>query len=121
MSPQRGRRRNNERGSGTIFTLLMSLLLLLAVAMATIWSAISVGRHKLAAAADLTALSAAQAIQSPATDPCAVAQRIATIHHVQLADCQITGDTVSVQVATRLTLANLAHPTLTTTARAGPT
>jgi secretion/DNA translocation related TadE-like protein len=117
MSSQR---RHNERGSGTIFILLMSLLLLVAVATATIWSAISVARHKLAAAADLTALSAAQAIQSPPTDPCALAQRLATIHHVQLANCQVTGGTVTVHVATRLTLANLAHPTLTTTARAGP-
>jgi secretion/DNA translocation related TadE-like protein len=114
-------RRHNERGSGTLFTLLMGLLLLAAVVMATIWSAISVARHKLATAADLTALSAAQATQTPATDPCLVAQRIATTHHVQLAQCQITGDTVTIQVTTRLSLASLAHPTLTTTARAGPT
>ena len=119
MTPQRGH--HNERGSGTIFTLLMALLLLAAVAMASIWSAISIARHKLATAADLTALSAAQALQSRATDPCAVALRIAATHHTQLANCHIIGDTVTIQVATRLTLANLAHPTLTTTARAGPT
>ena len=121
MTPHRGRRRHNERGSGTIFTLLMGVLLLAAVAMATIWSAVSIARHKLATAADLTALSAAQALQSAAPEPCAAAQRIATTHHVQLTSCQIIGDTVTVQVATRLTLANLARPTLTTTARAGPT
>jgi secretion/DNA translocation related TadE-like protein len=121
MTPHRDRRRHNERGSGTILTLLMSLLLLVAVAIATIWSAVSTARHKLAAAADLTALSAAQAIQSATSDPCAVAGRIATIHHVQLAKCQITGDTVAIQVATHLDLASIAHPTLTTTARAGPT
>jgi len=121
MTPHRDRRPHNERGSGTLFTLLMGLLLLVAVAMATIWSGISVARHRLAAAADLTALSAAQALQAPTGNPCAVAQRIATAHRVQLANCQITGDSIAIQVATRLTLANLAHPTLTTAARAGPT
>lgn len=89
--------------------------------MATLWSAISIARHKLAAAADLTALSAAQALTSGASDPCTTAHRIASTNHVDLADCQPAPDSVSIRVTTQLNLVGIAHPTLTATARAGPT
>ncbi|MFF0338585.1 pilus assembly protein TadG-related protein [Kribbella sp. NPDC004875] len=52
----------SERGSATIHALIAATLLLTALAAATLWSAISTARHKLAAAADLTALSAAQSL-----------------------------------------------------------
>jgi secretion/DNA translocation related TadE-like protein len=114
-------RRRAERGSGTLLTLFMGLVLATAVAMAILWSAISIARHKLAAAADLTALSAAQALASGAPDPCTTADRIATTHHVDLADCQLAVDSVSIRVTTQLHLAAIARPTLSATARAGPT
>jgi secretion/DNA translocation related TadE-like protein len=113
--------RRGERGSGTLLTLFMGLVLATAVAMAILWSAISIARHKLATAADLTALSAAQALASGAPDPCTTAHRIATTHHVDLADCQLATDSVSIRVTTQLHLAAIAHPTLSATARAGPT
>ena len=113
-------RPRTERGSGTLLTLFMGLLLATAVAMATLWSAISVARHKLAAAADLTALSAAQALASGTPDPCTTAHRIAATHHVDLADCQLTPDSVSVRLTTQLDLAAIARATLSASARAGP-
>jgi secretion/DNA translocation related TadE-like protein len=117
MSPTR--RIRTEQGAGTLFTLSMALLLLTALTMVTLWSAISTARHKLDAAADLTALSAAQSLQS-GTAPCPTAHRIAATHHVQLTHCQITGTSVTIQVQTHLTLPAVPHATLTTTAHAGP-
>jgi secretion/DNA translocation related TadE-like protein len=113
--------RRSERGSGTLLTLFMGLLLATALAMATLWSAISIARHKLAAAADLTALSAAQALASGTSDPCTTAHRIAATNRVDLAACQLAPDSVSVRVTTQLNLATIARPTLSATARAGPT
>ena len=67
-----------ERGSATLHTLFAAVLLFTALTAATLWSAISTARHKLAAAADLTALSAAQSLsatQSPTTaEPSSTAQ-----------------------------------------------
>ena len=120
MNHPPARRARTELGSGTLLTLFMGLLLATAVAMATLWSAISIARHKLAAAADLTALSAAQALASGAPDPCTTARRIAATHHVDLADCQLAPDSVSIRVATQLDLAEIARPTLFASARAGP-
>lgn len=115
------RRLRSERGSGTLLTLFVSVLLLPALALAVLWSAASVARHKLAAAADLAALSAAQTLQSGTPDPCPTADRIATAHDVQLTNCQVIAETVTIQVATHLNLHPLLIPPLTTTARAGPT
>lgn len=120
----------SERGSATLYTVFAAVLLLTALAAATLWSAVSTARHKLTAAADLTALSAAQSLataQSPTTTPtepatatpCASAARTAALNTVQLAACEVTSTAVTVRVSVRLDLP-LAHPTLTTTARAGP-
>jgi secretion/DNA translocation related TadE-like protein len=118
----------SERGSGTLLTLFTGLLLATALAVATLWSAVSVARHKLTAAADLAALSAAQYLNVSAahtldtdpTAPCATAARIAALHDATLTTCKVTPEAVTVQLSTQLHLANLAHPTLTTTSRAGP-
>lgn len=53
-----------ERGSATLHTLFAAVLLFTALTAAILWSAISTARHKLAAAADLTALSAAQSLSA---------------------------------------------------------
>lgn len=121
MNHPTSRRARTEHGSGTLLTFFLGLLLATAVAMATLWSAISIARHKLAAAADLTALSAAQALVSGSPDPCATARRIAATHNVVLADCQLASDSALIRVTTQLHLAAIAHPTLSASARAGPT
>ncbi|WP_405070683.1 pilus assembly protein TadG-related protein [Kribbella sp. NBC_01510] len=150
---------HNEKGSATLHSLFAAVLLLTALAAAILWSTISTARHKLATAADLTALSAAQSLANPAaadasttasgattfditgartasdlpgpdlttssssaldrTIPCAIAARIAALHKVDLVACHLTPTSVTIQVALDLRLP-FTHPTLTTTARAGP-
>lgn len=55
---------HNEKGSATLHSLFAAVLLLTALAAAILWSTISTARHKLANAADLTALSAAQSLST---------------------------------------------------------
>lgn len=127
-----------ERGSATLHVLFAAVLLFTTFAGAVLWSAISTTGHKLAAAADLTALSAAHslsAIQSlsaaqslgparslnvsqPVT-PCVGAARAAALNHVQLRACKVTSTAVTVEVSLELDL-RVARPTLTAIARAGP-
>ncbi|MFI7060553.1 Rv3654c family TadE-like protein [Kribbella sp. NPDC050124] len=114
------RRVKSERGSGSLLTLFTCLTLATTVAMAILWSAISTARHQLAAAADLTALSAAHALPSGATDPCVAARRIAATHEVALADCRTSADSVTIRVTKPLNLPAVGTPTLTAQARAGP-
>ncbi|MGW6196060.1 pilus assembly protein TadG-related protein [Kribbella sp. NPDC055110] len=134
-----------ERGSATLHTLFAAVLLLTAFTAAILWSAISTARHKLAAAADLTALSAAQSLSTaqfgsaaqplgsngqlgdserPAGDaalaaPCAEAARTAVLNKVELTACVVASDAVTVEVSLQLDL-RLTRPTLTAAARAGP-
>lgn len=119
-----------ERGSATLHTLFAAVLLVTAFTAAILWSAISTARHKLAAAADLTALSAAQLIgsngqvehhQQPAGNatPCTTAARIAVLNKVQLTACVVASDAVTVEVSRQLDL-RVTRPTLTAAARAGP-
>jgi secretion/DNA translocation related TadE-like protein len=115
---------HSERGSATIHTLLAAVLLITALAAATLWSAISTARHKLTTAADLTALSAARSLAPPAgfaapDTPCETATRIAILNEVRLANCDATTDAVTVRVSLELDLP-LGRPTLSATARAGP-
>jgi secretion/DNA translocation related TadE-like protein len=105
-----------ERGSGTVHTLTACLLLATALAVAILWAAVSTARHKVAAGADLTALSAAYAL---ATDPCAAASRTATANDVTLTACRPTSTDVTVQVSVPIALPFVVR-TLTVSVRAGP-
>ncbi len=124
----------DEKGSATLHSLFAAVLLVAALAAAILWSTISTARHKLATAADLTALSAAQSLTTASdttgagetasgatgsTTPCATAARIAALHKVDLIACHPAPTSVAIQVALELHLP-FSHPTLTTTARAGP-
>lgn len=130
--------KRSEQGSATLHVIFMSALLFTALTVATLWMAISTARHKLAAAADLTALSAAQVmVDGPSTvpaaasgppaqltsassaKPCAAAARTAALNDVHLTSCEVTSTAVSVEVSLELEL-RIARPTLTATARAGP-
>ncbi|WP_405063735.1 flp pilus-assembly TadE/G-like family protein [Kribbella sp. NBC_01505] len=111
------RRRRSERGSGTIHMLTACLLLSTALAVAVLWAAVSTARHKLGAAADLTALSAAFSL---AATPCVAAERTAAANDVTLTACTPTTEDVTVQVSVPLSLPFLPTRTLSTSARAGP-
>ena len=113
-----------ERGSATLHTLFAAVLLFTALTAAILWSAISTARHKLAAAADLTALSAAQSPRATqgrasAAAPCATAARVAVANKVRLTACAVAADAVTVEVSLEVDL-RVTRPTLTAEARAGP-
>ncbi len=114
-------RPRTDEGGATLLVLFTAVLLFAAGTIATLWSAVSLATHKATAAADLTALSTAQAIQSGAADPCAVARDIATTNQATLTNCTLTEDTATIKVAIPLNLGVLGTPTLTSTSRAGPT
>ncbi|GAA1535558.1 Rv3654c family TadE-like protein [Kribbella lupini] len=110
-----------EEGGATLLVLWTAMLLFAAGTIATLWSAISLATHRATSAADLTALSTAQAIQAGSPDPCAVARDIATTNRATLTTCTLTSDTATIKVAIALDLGVLGAPTLTSTSRAGPT
>ncbi|MEV6287283.1 Rv3654c family TadE-like protein [Kribbella sp. NPDC051770] len=110
-----------EQGSATLLVLCTAVLLFAAGTMATLWSAVSLATHRAKAAADLTALSTAQALQSGSPDPCALARDIATSNEATLITCTLTPETATIEVAVPLNLGVLGTPTITTTSRAGPT
>jgi secretion/DNA translocation related TadE-like protein len=109
-----------ELGAGTLLALWVAMVLLGAGVVAVLWAAISVGTHRVAAAADLVALSAAQALQAGEGDPCRTAGRIAADQQVDLRSCQVDGETVAVEVGVVLRFGVLGSPSINTPARAGP-
>ncbi|MFB6719920.1 Rv3654c family TadE-like protein [Kribbella sp. NPDC056345] len=110
------RHTRSDRGSGTIHVLTACLLLSTALAAAILWATISTARHQLAAAADLTALSAANSLTSA---PCTTAAQTATANKVTLTTCTPTPTDITIQVSLPIPLPFLPTPTLTTTSRAG--
>ncbi|HET6296825.1 MAG TPA: Rv3654c family TadE-like protein [Kribbella sp.] len=111
---------SDERGSASLLAVGVALLLLGAGLVGALWAAVSLGSHRATSAADLAALSAAQAVQSGAFDPCASARRIAADQQVELRECAVEGELVSVTVAVRLELGAIGSPAATAEARAGP-
>jgi secretion/DNA translocation related TadE-like protein len=111
---------HDERGSGTLLALASALLLLGAGLCCALWAAVSTGHHRAAAAADLSAISAAQMVQSGGEDPCSTAVRIAGEQHAEILSCQVDAETVVVVAAVRLRLGALGSPSVRSTARAGP-
>jgi secretion/DNA translocation related TadE-like protein len=109
-----------DRGSATLLSLGIAAVLLGGCAVGVLWAAVSVGHHRADAAADLAALSAAQAQQSNPGDACTAAGRIADAQRVSLKYCHAEGDTVAVVVVVRLDLGVLGTPVVTGEARAGP-
>jgi secretion/DNA translocation related TadE-like protein len=110
----------NERGSGTVLTLGLALGVLTAALVGVLWAVVSIGHHRADAAADLVALSAAQALQADETAACRTAQRIAAAHSVDLTRCRVDGEVVSIAVGVRLRMGVIGAPMVTAEARAGP-
>jgi secretion/DNA translocation related TadE-like protein len=109
-----------DRGSATLLSLGIAAVLLGACVVGVLWAAVSVGHHRADAAADLAALSAAQAQQSNPGHACATAGRIIDAQGVSLKYCQVEGDMVAVAVSVRVHLGVLGTPTVNGEARAGP-
>ena len=94
-----GRRRLGDAGSATIWLLALSLLTL-AVAWVVLLVGVAIGvRHRVEAAADLSALAGAAAAQDGA-DGCAAAARTAQANAAELRACAVAADgSISVVVA----------------------
>lgn len=79
---------SSERGSGTVLALgLVFVLLIFFVVIAGVITAIS-AQHKAMAAADLSALAAADTARGLREgEPCTVAAEIARVNHAELKGC----------------------------------
>ena len=119
MTRWRLRPRRGERGSGTLLMMAAGLLVLVCGLAVVLWCAVSTAHHRATAAADLAALSGAQAIQSDG-DPCATAQRIAGRQGASLDACTVHGEEVLVVAGVPVELGALGRPVVRSTARAGP-
>jgi secretion/DNA translocation related TadE-like protein len=109
-----------DRGSATLLSVGIAAVLLGASVMGVLWAAVSLGHHRADAAADLAALSAAQAQQSNPGDACPTASRIADAQGASLKNCHVELETVAVAVTLTLHLGVFGTPTVTGEARAGP-
>ncbi|WP_442913236.1 Rv3654c family TadE-like protein [Kribbella sp. CA-293567] len=116
----------DDRGSASLLAIGITFVLLGGCLVGVLWAAVSVGHHRADAAADLAALSAAQALQISASGSattvgaCAAAAQVASAQQVELRDCQLLGETVTILVAVELQWGMLGTPVLTAEARAGP-
>lgn len=111
---------NRDRGSGTVWAVMViAVLASLALAAAAIGGAI-VTRHRAAGAADLAALAAADAVARADADPCRWAALVAERHGAVLTACSI--DALVVDVVVGLAAGGLLDLGLTASvrARAGP-
>jgi len=115
-----GAKSAGERGSGTIWAIaVIAVVAAFAVLAAAIGAAV-VTRHRAGAAADFSALAAADAVSRAESDPCGTAARVAERYGAVLTTCSVNGMVVDVVV--QLSAGGLAGPgrTATVRARAGP-
>lgn len=108
-----------ERGSGTLWTLGISLVLMVAVLALLLLTAVGHTRQLAAVAADMAALSAATALPEDPAGACRIATETAADHRGRLRGCSVRGAEVEVTVRVRRLV--LGFPIVAaSTARAGP-
>lgn len=109
----------SERGSGTVLAAGLGMLLMLATVLMLLLAQSAVMASRAAAAADLAALAAADALRGiSAGEPCSVAADIAGRHDAKVLSCtEGAGETV--EIRTELLTRTMAGPA-TGHARAGP-
>ncbi|MFI9555835.1 Rv3654c family TadE-like protein [Nonomuraea endophytica] len=109
-----------DQGSATIWGVaLMALLMSVAMALAAVGS-VRVARHRVYAAADLSALEAARLALAAPDQACTRAEQVATANAVRLTRCTITDETADVWTSLEITIPGMGKRTLTGRARAGP-
>lgn len=111
-----------EEGSGTVLVVAaVGVLLILSIAGLQVGTAASAA-HRARAAADLSALAAASAIQAGQGDPCGRASDLASRNGARLVECAVAaGESVVVRVSIGVTLAWPGVPdSAEASARAGP-
>jgi secretion/DNA translocation related TadE-like protein len=125
--------RDIDRGAASLWMLAFAMIVWASMA-ATLLAAVATGaRHRVASAADLSALAAAstfsragpasdpRAVESAATAACAQAGRIAQANGASLDVCQFEGADVNVTASMRVPALGLVHMgVVSARARAGP-
>ncbi|MFD9941483.1 Rv3654c family TadE-like protein [Nonomuraea sp. NPDC059023] len=112
--------RPRDQGSATIWGVaLMALLMSAALTLAAVGS-IRVARHRVYAAADLSALEAARLALAAPDQACARAEKVAAANAVRLTRCTITEETADVWTSLEITLPGVGKRIVTGRARAGP-
>ncbi len=91
-------RSSDDRGVATGLVAAGLLLLSGLVAAAFVLLLIQTNAHRVQGAADLVAVTAAQAKNLGTSQPCAAAVRAAEADEVQLVDCRVQGDDLSFAV-----------------------
>ncbi len=85
-----------DRGSATVWLLVLGLALGAACAVAAGVGAAAATRHRAAAAADAAALAGAMLTRSGEDQACAAARSMAAADGTRLVGCAVTGDVVTV-------------------------
>jgi secretion/DNA translocation related TadE-like protein len=112
-------RAHHERGYATVWAVGWIAVLLLLSWVALVLAVAVAHQHRLDGAADLAALSAADALQR-GQDACASANQVARANDASMTDCAIDGWDVTVHVSSRLTLPAGLAASIEAAARAGP-
>ena len=87
-------RRRDQRGSGSVLTLITVGLVLMAFVVVIVVGSYLVADHRAVAAADQAALSGARAHTGDGRTACEVAGRSAELNGARVVECQLSGDRV---------------------------
>jgi secretion/DNA translocation related TadE-like protein len=96
------RRWVTDRGSGTLWVLAVSLVVLLTGLVGGLRGSAAIARHRAAAAADFAALAGAVQAVSGRDGACAAARAVAAANGGDLVRCTVSGSVVTVRVSYRL-------------------
>lgn len=109
-----------ERGSATVWAVLIVALIWMAALVVVQAGVGRVARHRVQSAADLSALAAASWAFAAPEQACERARKIAAANGARVESCSLSGGTAGVSVSMELTLLLIGNRTLLGTARAGP-
>jgi secretion/DNA translocation related TadE-like protein len=110
---------DQDRGSGTIYVLAMTAVVVLLSSAGLALGQAVVARHRAAAAADLSAISAASRVLNGPMSACKAAALVARSQGARLTTCRIDGEVAEVTVEVLSGLLSAHYPAMGV-ARAGP-
>jgi secretion/DNA translocation related TadE-like protein len=108
-----------DRGSGALWVLAVSLVVLLTGLVGMMRGGAVVARHRAAAAADFAALAGAIDAEAGTNGACAAARSVAAANGGELLQCAVSGSIVTVRVGCRMA-APLSRWRAESRSRAGP-
>ncbi len=92
-------RPSRERGSATVHVAVLLVGLTVVTLLGAVGGSLLVAHRRAAAAADLAALAAAEALASGSGAACVAAARVSEANRAELARCRVDGREVVVEVA----------------------